>query len=255
MTAKKVTFVASAIDSAQNAFYRLTKKFGQADIDDADVVVALGGDGLMLETLHSCIGKNIPVYGMNQGTVGFLMNNYEEESLQERIDKAQQVILNPLRMIAYTKHGEGFQALAINEVSTFRQTKQTASLQIKVDDKVRMEDLRCDGLLLSSPAGSTAYNLSVHGPILPMGSGVLALTPISAFRPRRWRGAILKHTSKVEIMVLNNEKRPVSAVADNFEVRDVTKIEIFEDSGISIPILFDDDNNFEEKVLKEQFLP
>ncbi|MCP4394272.1 MAG: NAD kinase [Alphaproteobacteria bacterium] len=254
MPNKKIAFVVSDVESAKNAFDRLVKKYGQADFDAADVIVALGGDGLMLETLHSCIGKDIPVYGMNQGTVGFLMNNYGEDSLIERIEKAHKVILHPLRMLAYTKEGNEFEALAINEVSTFRQTMQTASLQVKVDGKVRVEDLRCDGLLLSTPAGSTAYNLSVHGPILPMGSGVLALTPISAFRPRRWRGAILKQTSKVEITVLDCEKRSVSAVADNFEVRNISRLNIFEDTSVSIPILFDEDNSFEEKVLKEQFL-
>jgi NAD+ kinase len=206
----------------------------------------------MLEQLHACIEGGKPIFGMNRGTVGFLMNEYGEDGLLERINDAQQTVIHPLRMRA-TADGGVVEALAINEVSMLRETRQTAKLRIRVDGKERMEELFCDGALVATPAGSTAYNLSAHGPIIPLGAEVLALTPISAFRPRRWRGALLPHTAKVEFEVLEPEKRPVAAVADNFEVRDVSRVVVEEDRTVALVMLFDAARTFEERVLMEQF--
>ena len=220
---------------------------------EAEVVIALGGDGFMLETLHRNLGSQRPIYGMNQGSVGFLMNEYSEDGLNERIAAAERATIHPLVMLTLDAAGMTQKALAINEVSLLRQTRQTAKLKVSIDRKVRLPELYCDGVLVSTPAGSTAYNLSAHGPIIPLDGRVLALTPISAFRPRRWRGALLPHTSKVSIEVLESEKRPVSAVADNFEVRDIVKVEISEDRSIRLYMLFDAGRSLEERVLAEQF--
>jgi NAD+ kinase len=229
--------------------------YGQADPEECDVIVALGGDGFMLETMHRFIDQAVPIYGMNRGTVGFLLNAYSAENLPRRLQRAQIVRLHPLIMTAETSDGVRHQALAINEVSLHRESRQAAKLRIRVDGKVRLEELICDGVLVATPAGSTAYNLSAHGPIIPVGSGVLALTPVSAFRPRRWRSALLPHKATVSIEVLEQRKRPVSAVADFTEVRDVTRVDVKEDRSIGIDLMFDPEHNLEERIIAEQFIP
>jgi NAD+ kinase len=207
----------------------------------------------MLETLHRNLAMRRPIYGMNRGSVGFLMNDYREDQLLERIAAAEQAIIHPLRMMAIDSQGARHQALAINDVSLLRETRQTAKLRIIIDGRPRLEELICDGALVSTPAGSTAYNLSAHGPIIPIDAQVLALTPISAFRPRRWRGALLSHKAKVTFQILEADKRPVSAVADNFEVRGVVEVQVLEDRSISMAMLFDAGRSLEERVLAEQF--
>jgi NAD+ kinase len=249
----RLAFLASDRPEAQDARERLTERYGDVPEDEADVVVALGGDGFMLETLHRSLATRKPIYGMNRGSVGFLMNDYAEEGLLERIDAAEWARIHPLVMVAKDIEGHTVEALAINEVSLLRQTRQTAKLRILIDGKVRMAELSCDGALVSTPAGSTAYNLSAHGPIIPLDSRVLGLTPISAFRPRRWRGALLSHTAKVTFEVLEADKRPVSAVADNVEVRDVVEVKVQENRKISLSMLFDAGRSLEERVLAEQF--
>ncbi len=250
---KRLAFVASDRPEAQDAKARLEASYGMATEAEADVVVALGGDGFMLETLHRNIAIGKPIYGMNRGSVGFLMNDYVEDGLQERIAAAELAVIHPLVMVALDVDHKEHRALAINEVSLLRQTRQTAKLRVFIDGKARMNELICDGVLLSTPAGSTAYNLSAHGPIIPLDAQVLALTPISAFRPRRWRGALLPHKAKVSIEVLEAGKRPVSAVADNFEVRDILEVHIHEDRHTRLEMLFDAGRSLEERVLTEQF--
>ena len=249
----RLAFAASDRPEAQEALARLQGRYGQSPLEDAQVVVALGGDGFMLETLHKTLRLDHPIYGMNCGSVGFLMNDYQEEGLVERIAAAEQAIIHPLSMSASDRMGKTWTALAINEVSLLRQTHQTAKLRIIIDGRERIGELACDGVLVATPAGSTAYNLSAHGPIVPLDARVLALTPISVFRPRRWRGALLRHTAKVRIEVLEPDKRPVSAVADNFEVRDVADVEIAEDRSVELRMLFDAGRSLEERVLSEQF--
>lgn len=221
---------------------------------DADVIVVLGGDGFMLETLHKTMKKNKKIYGMNRGTVGFLMNTYARDGLFERLKRAQDVILHPLNMQAETVDGEIFEALAINEVSFLRETRQAAKLRISIDDVVRLPELVCDGLIVTTPAGSTAYNLSASGPILPLGADLLAMTPISPFRPRRWRGAILPHTACIVVEPIHPHKRPVSAVADAVEVRDIVRVSIHEERNRRLHLLFDPEHNLEERILNEQFM-
>ncbi|NEX94568.1 NAD kinase [Caulobacter sp. 17J65-9] len=250
---RRLAFTAADRPEAQEARERLAAIYGDTPEAQAEVVVALGGDGFMLETLHRHLADGRPIFGMNRGSVGFLMNDYAEDGLLERINAAEQTVIHPLAMDAHTIHGETRRALAINEVSLLRQTRQTAKLSISVDDKVRLEELSCDGCLVATPAGSTAYNLSAHGPIIPLGASLLALTPISAFRPRRWRGALLPHTAQVTFDVLEADKRPVSAVADNFEVRDVARVTVAEQRNISLVMLFDAGRTYEERVLVEQF--
>jgi len=249
----RIAFTASERPEAQEGRARLAARYGDAPIAEADVIVALGGDGFMLETFHANMDAHLPVYGMNRGSVGFLMNDYAEEGLVERIAAAEKATIHPLRMTATDVDGKTHVALAINEVSLLRQTRQTARLRISIDSKVRLSELTCDGALVSTPAGSTAYNLSAHGPIIPLDARVLALTPISAFRPRRWRGALLPHTAKVTFEILEANKRPVSAVADNLEVRDVMDVHIAEDREVALHMLFDEGRSLEERVLAEQF--
>ncbi|MBN2751514.1 MAG: NAD kinase [Rhodospirillaceae bacterium] len=251
----RIAFVAAETPNAQFARQRLANHYGSAPLTDATVIVALGGDGFMLECLHRFIDHPAPIYGMNRGTVGFLLNDFDETDLPERIARAVMVSLSPLRMEATTVAGETMRALAINEVSLLRETRQTARLRIRIDGRVRLEELVCDGVLVCTPAGSTAYNLSAHGPILPMDANVLALTPISAFRPRRWRGAILPHASSVSFEVLEHDKRPVSAVADYTEVRDIASVTVREDPVAKLRMLFDREHHLEERILKEQFTP
>jgi NAD+ kinase len=250
---RRLAFCASDRPEAQEARARLAARYGAVDEAAADVIVALGGDGFMLETLRRTMELSRPVYGMNRGSVGFLMNDYVEDDLHGRIAQAEQAVIHPLVMTAVDRRGQARRALAINEVSLLRQTHQTARLQISIDGKLRMAELVCDGVMVATPAGSTAYNLSAHGPIIPIGAQVLALTPISAFRPRRWRGALLSHTARVSIEVLEADKRPVAAVADNMEVRDVATVEVVEDRSISFAMLFDAGRSLDERVLTEQF--
>jgi NAD+ kinase len=255
MAYERIAFLSADVPAAQEASARLIALYGNADADKADVIVALGGDGFMLETLHRFMDRKVPVYGMHRGSVGFLMNNYEEEALPKRLAEAHKVHLRPLNMTVTTVDGHTIRALAINEVSLLRQTRQAAKIRIKVDGVTRLEELICDGVLVATPAGSTAYNLSAHGPIIPIGSNLVALTPISAFRPRRWRGALLPSSTRVTFEILEAEKRPVSAVADYTEVRDVRSVEVTEDTGHSLTLLFDAEHNLEERIVREQFLP
>ncbi len=253
--ALRIAFLAAESEEARRALGRLQERYAHVASDQADVIVALGGDGVMLETLHRFMERGVPIFGMNCGTIGFLVNQYREEGLPARLAAAQRVELHPLAMTARTIGGETVQARAFNDVSLLRETRQAAKIAIRVDGVVRMPLLICDGILIATPAGSTAYNLSAHGPILPLGSGVLAMTPISAFRPRRWRGAILPHGAEVVFEILESEKRPVSAVADYTEVRDVVEVRVREDRGVSLKLLFDPEHNLEERILSEQFQP
>ena len=250
---ERIAFVASDTPEARAALERMTARYGNADIAVAEVIVALGGDGLMLETLQRHMHDAIPIYGMNRGSVGFLMNEYHEDGLLERLERAELSRIHPLSMTAIDERGTTHSALAINEVSVFRETHQIAKLRISVDGKVRLDELACDGLLVATPAGSTAYNLSAYGPILPINARLLALTPISAFRPRRWRGALLPAAAHIEIEVLEADKRPVSAVADNIETRSVIRVTVEEARQTEILMLFDSGHNLDERILSEQF--
>jgi NAD+ kinase len=250
---KRIAFLASESVAARKALARLIKLYGHTPEDKAEVIVALGGDGHMLQTMHKNLARGLPIYGMNRGTVGFLMNDFSEKALPERLHAAELTRIHPLRMKAIDVHGKTSSIIAFNEVSLLRQRHQAAKIGIAVDGKVRLEELVCDGVLLATPVGSTAYNLSAHGPILPIGSPLLALTPISAFRPRGWRGAILPHAAKVTLTINEAEKRPVAAVADHVEVRNVTSVEISEDKRKLVKMLFDPGHSLAERVLKEQF--
>jgi NAD+ kinase len=242
----------TAMPHAQEALTELRARYGDVGPDGADIVVALGGDGFMLSTLHAFLGKGKPIYGMNVGSVGFLMNEYRKDDLLNRLAAAERAIVHPLRMQAHSAKGVT-EALAFNEVSLLRETRQAAKIRILVDGRSRIAELICDGVLVSTPAGSTAYNLSAHGPILPIEAALLALTPISAFRPRRWRGALLPHRARVRFEILDSAKRPVSAVADNFEVRDVSAVDVAEDRSIAMTMLYDAGHNLDERILAEQF--
>ena len=255
MSKPVVAIVTMQSDAGLALRQSMQEKYGAATPEEADVIVALGGDGFMLQTLHRNMKLEIPIYGMNQGTVGFLMNAFDQDDLLERIEQAETSVLHPVRMKATQESGSIQEALAINEVSLLRQSRQAAKVKISIDGRVRIPELVCDGALVATPAGSTAYNLSAHGPILPLDAGVLALTPISAYRPRRWRGALLPRKSKVEFEILDPYKRPVSAVADNAEVRDVVVVSIHEDREISLRLLFDPEHGLEERILNEQFQP
>lgn len=255
MNFSKLAFVSADTEAGLAALKRLTDRYPHVDPQEADLIVALGGDGFMLETLHRFLDRQVPIYGMNRGTVGFMMNAFREHGLLERLHRAEPVVLHPLRMMATLRDGSKVEALAINEVSLLRESRQAAKIRINIDGKTRLEELICDGVLVATPAGSTAYNLSAHGPIVPLGAGILPLTPISAFRPRRWRGALLPHTAKVQFEILEDDKRPVSAVADYTEARDVAVVEVREDRSIGLSLLFDPEHNLEERILAEQFLP
>ncbi|MGB8363450.1 MAG: NAD kinase [Rhizomicrobium sp.] len=247
-------FVASRATEAQAALADMRAQYSDAGPDKADIIVALGGDGFMLQTLHAFLGKNKPIYGLNLGSVGFLMNEYRTADLKDRLDAAEATNVHPLRMRTVTRSGVAAEALAFNEVSLLREAQQAAKIRVIVDDKVRIAELICDGILVSTPVGSTAYNLSAHGPILPIDAALLALTPISAFRPRRWRGAILSHRARTRFEILEAEKRPVSAVADDFEVRDVASVDIAEDRSVTMTMLFDAGHSLDERILAEQFI-
>jgi len=250
---QRIAFVAAQTEDAQAALAALVARYGDAPLAEAEVIVALGGDGFMLRTLHRHMARGVSVYGMKLGTVGFLMNQYGFEGLPERIAHAQPTSLRPLEMDAVTEAGGNAVALAFNEVSLLRQTKQAAHVRVSLNGVVKLEELVCDGVLVSTTAGSTAYNLSAHGPILPLGSQLLALTPISPFRPRRWRGAILPAVTEVRFEVLDPYKRPVSATADSHEVRDIVEVSIRESRERTMTLLFDPEHNLEERILNEQF--
>ena len=249
----KLCVFASEKPAAQETAAELRKRYGDHKPGACDVIVAVGGDGFMLDVLRAHMTDGRPIYGFNRGTVGFMMNDADVEGLQERILDAEPAVIHPLLMTATTVDGRIETAMAINEISLFRQTRQSARIRISVNGKVRMESLTCDGVLLATPAGSTAYNLSAHGPILPISAHMLALTPISAFRPRRWRGALLPHEAVVSFEALESDKRPVSGVADNQEVRDVAKVEAREKRDISMTLLFDRGQSLDERILREQF--
>ena len=253
ITPGRVAFSASSATLAQESFARLIARYGACEAEQAEVVVTLGGDGQMLETLHRAVVNGLPVYGMNCGSVGFLMNTFSEDNLLERLNSAQEAELHPLRMHAVTATGTVEEALAFNEVSLLRQLRQGAKIRVTVDGRVRLAELMCDGILLSTPAGSTAYNLSAHGPIVPLSANLLPLTPISAFRPRRWRGALLPASADVLFEVLENDKRPVAAVADFTEVRNVLSVAVSEDRSVSVAVLFDPDQGLSERIIAEQF--
>lgn len=250
---ERIAFVAGPSPEAQAALKQLADLYGNNDPETADAVVALGGDGLMLQTLHEHMRSGQPIYGMHRGTIGFLMNEFSTVDLRERLAAAQESLIHPLLMRATDVDGTVHIHHAINEVALFRQSYQAARLRILVDERERMPELVADGVLVATPAGSTAYNLSVQGPILPINAALLALTPISAFRPRRWRGALLPNTAYVIIEVLEGDKRPVAAVADHDEVRDVRRVEVLSDKTISMRMLFDPGHSLEERILREQF--
>ena len=254
MSYEKIAFISSGTDKAASAKKRLSHIYGNYPIHDADVIVALGGDGFMLNMLDKYMNIDTPIYGLNRGSVGFLMNEFKEEDLINRLNQAEMTQIHPLDMTATDQDNKTHHSIAINEVSFLRQTFQAAKLRISIDNQVRLEELICDGILVATPAGSTAYNLSAHGPILPINSPLLALTPISAFRPRGWRGAILPSEAVIRIEVLEPDKRPVSAAAaHNSEIRHVINIEVKEMRSISINMLFDKGHSLEERVLREQF--
>jgi len=253
VTALRIHFLASQVESAGSALTIMQDRYGQHDLHEAEVIVALGGDGFMLRTLHRVIASNLPVFGMKIGNVGFLMNRYCEDDLFERLAAAHKVCLNPLCMDVETESGTSITAIAINEISLLRQTNQAAHIRILINGIVKVEELVCDGVLLSTAAGSTAYNFSVRGPILPLGTDALALTPISPFRPRRWNGAILPSSVRVRFEILDPYKRSVSATADAHEVRNVLRVDAFQDNETELNMLFDPDHSLEERILNEQF--
>lgn len=250
----RIHFVASQAPAAQQANADVVKRYGHHSLEDANVVVALGGDGFMLRTLHQLLPTGLPVYGMKLGNVGFLMNRHRTNDLPKRLSAADLVELNPLCMNTVNKSGAHASALAINEVSLLRQLNQAAHIRILVNDVEKVESLVCDGVLVATTAGSTAYNLSVQGPILPLGTEALALTPISPFRPRRWRGAVLPSTARIRFEVLDHVKRPVSATADAHEIRDVVRVDVHEEKSVTLKLLFDPDHSLDQRILDEQFL-
>ena len=252
---QNIALMADTHAPARDAQARLNDQHNFVEPDGADVIVTLGGDGFMLSTMHAYMDQNIPIFGMNLGSVGFLMNEFRAENLIKRLEAAEEIRLNPLTMIAETSTGDNISALAINEVSLLRELRYAAKIRIFVDGVVRLKELICDGVMISTAAGSTAYNLSAYGPIIPLGAELLALTPISAFRPRRWRGALLPQSSVITFEIIDHDFRSVSAVADFTEVRDVVRVEIKEERSLASILLFDPEHNLEERILNEQFLP
>jgi NAD+ kinase len=252
-SSRAIAFVASSTPEAEEARQRLVARYGDAPAESADVIVALGGDGLMLQTLRQFLRSGLPIYGMHRGTVGFLMNEYSEDALEARLEVARVTVIHPLMMQALCQDGRVEEHRAFNEVSFFRQTHQAARLRILIDGQVRLDNLVADGVLVASPAGSTAYNLSAQGPIIPLNASLLALTPICPFRPRRWRGALLPSSAAITVEVQEPEKRPVAAVADHDEVRNVHRVDIRMDTSIAMHLLFDPGHSLEERILSEQF--
>ncbi len=255
MNFESISFVSADQPKAKEAHQRLNDKYGSVSPEEADIIVALGGDGLMLETLHAYMNLGTPIYGMNQGSVGFLMNEYQETDLLNRLKSAVKTVLHPLKMTVIDIHDVKYEALAINEVALFRETRRASKINIMIDGIERMREMVCDGVMLTTPAGSTAYNLSAHGPIIPLGAALLGLTPISPFRPRRWRGALLPQTANVEFNVIDPEYRSISATADFAEIRDVKNVSIHQDSDITLNLMYDPEHNLEERILNEQFQP
>ena len=253
MNLNKPVFLASSNNEAIEQKKVLEEQYGINSLDNADVIVVLGGDGFMLEAIKSYMSHNLPLFGLNYGSIGFLMNASNKDDLIKRINLSQSIVIAPLSMKVKSFDGNSHEAIAINEVSLLRETHQASKIKISIDDKVRLDELICDGILISTPSGSTAYNLSAHGPILPINADVLALTPISAFRPRRWKGAILNNRSEVRFEVIDGKKRPVSAVADSTEFRDIESVTVKQDNENSIQLLFDEQHSFEERILNEQF--
>ncbi|MBL4693077.1 MAG: NAD kinase [Magnetovibrio sp.] len=254
MRFKSIAFVAARQKQAQDALVRFKTRYNHVTPAKADVIVVFGGDGYMLRSIHKYLHRNVPIFGINRGSIGFMMNTYKETGLLKRLEKSEAISVHPLSMECVDTQGRKHKALAINEVSLLRQTRLAAKLRIHVDDQLRMEELICDGALVSTPAGSTAYNLSAHGPIVPLGADLLALTPISAFRPRQWRGALLPGEATVTFDILDPRERPVSAVADDTEIRRVKKVIIKEDRSIQPVLLFDPEHNLEDRIVREQFL-
>ena len=253
MNLNKPVFLASSNNQAIEQKKVFEEQYGINSLDNADVIVVLGGDGFMLEAIKSHMSHNLPLFGLNYGSIGFLMNASNKDDLIKRINLSQSIVIAPLSMKVKSFDGNSHEAIAINEVSLLRETHQASKIKISIDDKVRLDELICDGILISTPSGSTAYNLSAHGPILPINADVLALTPISAFRPRRWKGAILNNRSEVRFEVIDGKKRPVSAVADSTEFRDIESVTVKQDNKNSIQLLFDEQHSFEERILNEQF--
>lgn len=253
-TIRKIACVASDTRKAREGLDRLARRYPLVPVEEADALVVLGGDGFMLQTVHDHLEAGIPFYGMNRGTIGFLLNQFEPDGLIERLNRAQPHALNPLVMTAVTTDGRTFSALAFNEVALHRYSQQSAHIRLSVNGREKLDRLVCDGIMVATPAGSTAYNLSAHGPIIPLGSNVLALTPVSPFRPRRWNGALLPHSAMVEFDILNPAHRPVGAAADSFEVRDVAKVRVAEDHSRPARLLFDPDHSLEERIFNEQFV-
>ncbi|MEM0987459.1 MAG: NAD kinase [Pseudomonadota bacterium] len=249
----KICVLGNQSPVAQAAAKDLQNRYGHVAPAEAEIIVALGGDGFMLQTLHANMAHGVPVYGMNRGSIGFLMNDYSDDGLLDKLAEAKTAVINPLRMVATAADGTRHEALAINEVALFRQIHQAAKIRIRIDGVVRLEELICDGILAATPAGSTAYNLSAHGPILPIRSKLMALTPVSPFRPRRWRGALLPWETQLGFEILERDKRPVSATADHTEVRDVQQVDIAAASEIELKLLYDPGHGLEERLLREQF--
>ncbi|EGB14371.1 ATP-NAD/AcoX kinase [Pseudodesulfovibrio mercurii] len=251
---EKIACVASDTPKAQAGLEQLAGLYDLVPADEADALVALGGDGFMLQTVHDHMDSGIPIYGMNRGTIGFLLNRFRPDGLLERLNRAHRLVLNPLVMTAETVSGQVCSALAFNEVALHRYSQQSANIRLCINGRERLDRLVCDGIMVATPAGSTAYNLSAHGPIIPLGSNVLALTPVSPFRPRRWNGALLPHSAVVEFTILDPDHRPVGAAADSFEVRDVAKVRVVEDHSRPALVLFDPDHSLEERIFNEQFV-
>lgn len=250
----KIAILSSPSPEALQARKTLEALYPRVSPQEADIIIALGGDGFMLETMHNFLDSKVPIYGIHCGSVGFLMNDLSAHTLMLRLEKAKPTILHPLEMVVQQKKGGAVTALAFNEISLLRETHQAAKIQISIDGIVRLQELVCDGILLATPAGSTAYNLSAHGPILPLSAPLLALTPISAFRPRRWKGALLPETAEVTFTILEPDKRPVSAVADSTEVRNVLSVKIRQSKSHAVALLFDHEHNLDERILREQFV-
>ena len=253
MNLNKPVFLASSNNEAIEQKKVLEEQYGTNSLDNADVIVVLGGDGFMLEAIKSHMSQDLPLFGLNYGSIGFLMNSSNQNDLLNRINQSQSIKISPLIMKAMSVNGSIHEAIAINEVSLLRETHQASKIKISVDGNVRLDELICDGVLISTPSGSTAYNLSAHGPILPINADVLALTPISAFRPRRWKGAILNNESNVKFEIIESKKRPVSAVADSTEFRDISSVEVHQSEDQVVELLFDENHSFDERILNEQF--
>lgn len=254
MNIEKIACVASRSPKAQKGLAQLSKKIPLVDVCEADAIISLGGDGFLLQTMHENLHCGLPIYGMNRGTIGFLLNSYSVDNVLERLNNAVPHILHPLQMTATTVSGHTLTALAFNEVSLLRYSQQSAHIRVSINGQERLDNLVCDGIMVATPAGSTAYNLSARGPILPLCSNVLALTPVSPFRPRRWNGALLPHTATVEFEINSPEKRPVGASADSFEVREVARVKVEEVTDQGATILFDPDHSLEERIFSEQFV-